>query len=249
MRLSTVSGARRRRAPRRCWSSAIDHGVTLLDTADAYAHDDADRGHNERLVAAACAARPTLAGADRHQGRHGAARRALAARRARGHLLAAAAAPAARATAADRSVPPARDRSAGAARDQRAGAGAAARRRRGSRPSGCANVGRAQLEGPRWRSRRSRRSSSSCRRCKTDALRSGLVAWCARARRRGAGAPAVRRRGGGGDAVRASHGRDYRGAARRVAGGGGAGVAARPRRGAAAGRDAGRDRDRAAAPR
>ena len=30
--------------------AALDAGVTLLDTADAYAHDDADVGHNERLV-------------------------------------------------------------------------------------------------------------------------------------------------------------------------------------------------------
>jgi aryl-alcohol dehydrogenase-like predicted oxidoreductase len=37
---------------------AIDAGVTLIDTADAYALTDADVGHNERLVAAARAARP-----------------------------------------------------------------------------------------------------------------------------------------------------------------------------------------------
>jgi aryl-alcohol dehydrogenase-like predicted oxidoreductase/histidinol phosphatase-like enzyme len=32
---------------------ALDAGATLLDTADAYAHDDHDIGHNERLIAAA----------------------------------------------------------------------------------------------------------------------------------------------------------------------------------------------------
>ncbi len=58
MRLSTVAARDDVRAAA-VLVSAIDHGVTLLDTADAYAHDDADRGHNERLVAAACAARPT----------------------------------------------------------------------------------------------------------------------------------------------------------------------------------------------
>ena len=35
--------------------AAFDGGITLLDTADAYAHDDADRGHNERLIARAIA--------------------------------------------------------------------------------------------------------------------------------------------------------------------------------------------------
>lgn len=33
--------------------AALDAGVTLLDTADAYGHDDADVGHNERLIATA----------------------------------------------------------------------------------------------------------------------------------------------------------------------------------------------------
>jgi aryl-alcohol dehydrogenase-like predicted oxidoreductase/histidinol phosphatase-like enzyme/predicted kinase len=33
--------------------AALDAGVTLLDTAHAYAWDDADAGHNERLIAAA----------------------------------------------------------------------------------------------------------------------------------------------------------------------------------------------------
>jgi aryl-alcohol dehydrogenase-like predicted oxidoreductase len=35
--------------------AALDAGVTLLDTADAYAHDDQDVGHNERLIARALA--------------------------------------------------------------------------------------------------------------------------------------------------------------------------------------------------
>ena len=33
--------------------AALDAGVTLLDTSDAYARDDADAGHNERLIAKA----------------------------------------------------------------------------------------------------------------------------------------------------------------------------------------------------
>ena len=33
--------------------AALDAGITLLDTADSYAHDEADRGHNERLIARA----------------------------------------------------------------------------------------------------------------------------------------------------------------------------------------------------
>src|SRR5262245_23939978 len=33
--------------------AALDAGVTLLDTADAYCLDDADTGHNERLIAQA----------------------------------------------------------------------------------------------------------------------------------------------------------------------------------------------------
>jgi aryl-alcohol dehydrogenase-like predicted oxidoreductase len=36
--------------------AAIDSGVTLIDTADAYCLDDADKGHNERLFAKALAA-------------------------------------------------------------------------------------------------------------------------------------------------------------------------------------------------
>ncbi len=41
--------------------AAIDAGVTLFDTADAYGLDDADAGHNERLVARARAQRPDAA--------------------------------------------------------------------------------------------------------------------------------------------------------------------------------------------
>jgi aryl-alcohol dehydrogenase-like predicted oxidoreductase len=33
--------------------AALDAGVTLIDTADAYSHDEAEFGHNEKLVAAA----------------------------------------------------------------------------------------------------------------------------------------------------------------------------------------------------
>ena len=33
--------------------AALDAGVTLIDTADAYAHDEAEFGHNEELVARA----------------------------------------------------------------------------------------------------------------------------------------------------------------------------------------------------
>lgn len=35
--------------------SALDAGITLLDTADAYCWDDTERGHNERLIAQALA--------------------------------------------------------------------------------------------------------------------------------------------------------------------------------------------------
>ncbi|HUJ75994.1 MAG TPA: aldo/keto reductase, partial [bacterium] len=38
--------------------AALDAGVTLLDTADAYCLDDRDTGHNERLIAKALAAYP-----------------------------------------------------------------------------------------------------------------------------------------------------------------------------------------------
>ena len=33
--------------------AAFDAGITLVDTADAYAWDDSERGHNERLIARA----------------------------------------------------------------------------------------------------------------------------------------------------------------------------------------------------
>src|SRR5919112_1588449 len=35
--------------------AALDAGVDLIDTADAYSKDDADIGHNERLIAKAIA--------------------------------------------------------------------------------------------------------------------------------------------------------------------------------------------------
>src|SRR5919108_1290463 len=38
--------------------AALDAGVTLIDTADAYCLDEREAGHNERLVAKALAARP-----------------------------------------------------------------------------------------------------------------------------------------------------------------------------------------------
>src|SRR5258706_14674587 len=37
--------------------AALDAGIELLDTADAYALDDGDLGHNERLIAAAARGR------------------------------------------------------------------------------------------------------------------------------------------------------------------------------------------------
>jgi aryl-alcohol dehydrogenase-like predicted oxidoreductase len=52
MRLSTVEP----RDPARAVAvihAALDAGATLLDTADSYCLDDADTGHNERLVAQA----------------------------------------------------------------------------------------------------------------------------------------------------------------------------------------------------
>jgi len=33
--------------------AALEHGATLIDTADVYCLDDADLGHNERLIASA----------------------------------------------------------------------------------------------------------------------------------------------------------------------------------------------------
>jgi aryl-alcohol dehydrogenase-like predicted oxidoreductase len=38
--------------------AALDAGMTLVDTADVYCLDDADIGHNERLIAKALAAWP-----------------------------------------------------------------------------------------------------------------------------------------------------------------------------------------------
>src|SRR6185503_15071425 len=35
--------------------AALDAGITLLDTAQSYGRDDADAGHNERLIARAIA--------------------------------------------------------------------------------------------------------------------------------------------------------------------------------------------------
>ena len=52
MRLSTSSDRDDARAIA-VIHAALDAGVTLLDTADAYAHDDSDIGHNERLIARA----------------------------------------------------------------------------------------------------------------------------------------------------------------------------------------------------
>src|SRR4029079_5984528 len=37
--------------------AALDAGVNLIDTADAYSKDDSDIGHNERLIAKAIADR------------------------------------------------------------------------------------------------------------------------------------------------------------------------------------------------
>jgi aryl-alcohol dehydrogenase-like predicted oxidoreductase/histidinol phosphatase-like enzyme/predicted kinase len=54
MRLSTTSDRDESRGVA-VIHAALDAGVTLLDTADAYALDDADVGHNERLVARALA--------------------------------------------------------------------------------------------------------------------------------------------------------------------------------------------------
>ncbi|HEU4487891.1 MAG TPA: aldo/keto reductase, partial [Actinomycetota bacterium] len=38
--------------------AALDEGVTLIDTADAYCIDDSEIGHNERLIAKALASWP-----------------------------------------------------------------------------------------------------------------------------------------------------------------------------------------------
>jgi aryl-alcohol dehydrogenase-like predicted oxidoreductase len=42
-------------------AAALDAGITLLDTARAYGHGEADLGHNERLIARALAAAPARA--------------------------------------------------------------------------------------------------------------------------------------------------------------------------------------------
>src|SRR5687767_3870940 len=52
MRLSTEAGRNDDRSLA-VMRAALDAGVTLLDTADAYALADADVGHNERLIARA----------------------------------------------------------------------------------------------------------------------------------------------------------------------------------------------------
>ena len=36
--------------------AALDAGIEFFDTADAYYHDEGERGHNERLIASALAA-------------------------------------------------------------------------------------------------------------------------------------------------------------------------------------------------
>lgn len=54
MRLSTDASRDEARSAR-VLRAAIEEGATLFDTADAYAWSDEERGHNERLIAAACA--------------------------------------------------------------------------------------------------------------------------------------------------------------------------------------------------
>lgn len=54
MRLSTAADREEARAAQ-VLDAALDAGVTLIDTADAYALDERDVGHNERLVAEAIA--------------------------------------------------------------------------------------------------------------------------------------------------------------------------------------------------
>src|SRR5215472_11140552 len=57
MRLSTTAG-RDDEASLGLIRRALDEGITLFDTADAYALDERDVGHNERLIARALADRP-----------------------------------------------------------------------------------------------------------------------------------------------------------------------------------------------
>jgi aryl-alcohol dehydrogenase-like predicted oxidoreductase/predicted kinase/histidinol phosphatase-like enzyme len=54
MRLSTASDRDEARGIA-VLHAALDAGITLLDTADAYCHDEHDTGHNERLIARALA--------------------------------------------------------------------------------------------------------------------------------------------------------------------------------------------------
>src|SRR5262245_28277133 len=59
MRLSTERGRDEDRDDDRAVAvlhAALDAGVTLLDTADAYCWDDSETGHNERLIARALSA-------------------------------------------------------------------------------------------------------------------------------------------------------------------------------------------------
>src|SRR5262245_46987502 len=57
MRLSTAKDRDEGRAVS-VIHAALDAGATLIDTADAYCHDDTDVGHNERLIARALATWP-----------------------------------------------------------------------------------------------------------------------------------------------------------------------------------------------
>ena len=52
MRLSTEQG-RDDESSIKVLQAALDSGITLIDTANAYALDDGDIGHNERLIARA----------------------------------------------------------------------------------------------------------------------------------------------------------------------------------------------------
>ncbi|MBK7077517.1 MAG: aldo/keto reductase [Myxococcales bacterium] len=174
MRLSTVASRDDGRA-HAALLAAIDHGVTLLDTADAYALDDADRGHNERLVAAACAARPTAAvrivtkgGLVRPGGRWQPDGRAT-------HLAAAAAASRGRLPRIDLYLLHAIDPQVPLATSARALARLRADGVVGA--VGLANVGRAQLEAALAIAPIAAIEIELSPR-KTDALRGGLVAWC-----------------------------------------------------------------------
>ena len=84
MRLSTARDRDETRAVG-VLHAALDAGVTLLDTADAYCLDAADTGHNERLIARALSTwtRRRSRVQRRDQGRPDPARRPLGARRPR----------------------------------------------------------------------------------------------------------------------------------------------------------------------